>query len=420
MKTGIIITVKERPEYLTRCLFSLRKADLTDCVILIVDDCSEDKSVWAIIEEFNIPGVEIIKKRHHSNVGVAFSIKLAMDELIDKCDMFMTLDGDTIVAKNFVSKILALPKDGVSTGFNTLVKNLKQQQRHPIVLETENYYIKKSLGGVNVCFSKDVYYKYIQPSLLNRSHWDWEMCRKLEAARVNIYCVKTSVVQHIGRNSAMGHGVIEEYDYAEDFVDEEVLGRQGLITMSDLYVLRDCILHISKLFPTGPIRITEVGVHSGHTSRQLKDFVSLLGRKLEYTAIDAQVDFKMGSPFPEAKFIIGYSNDVYGQIEDGSQHLIFIDANHNLMCTATDFLLYQSKLKPNGLFAFHDTGAHIPAFKDYQHMGDRKNPDNYIACRKALTLLGLYDTPETRGFKLFADKADVKFETGGITAFQKL
>lgn len=420
MKTGIIVTVKERPNYLTRCLFSLSKADLTDCVIAIIDDCSEDKSVWPIIESFNIEGVEIIKKQNCENIGVAFSIKLAMDELINKCEMFMTLDGDTLVKPDFVSKILSLPSDGIRTGFNSRVKNLLGQERHPVISETDTYCIKKSLGGVNVCFDLRTYNLYIKPSLLNRQNWDWDLVNRLTAHKINIYCTKPSVIQHIGSNSSMGHGITEQYDYAEDFIDDEVIGKIGLITPSDANALKECILHINNSYSTGSIKITEVGIHAGHTSRLLKQFVESLGRELDYTGIDAQVDFKMGPPFPEAKFIVGFSNDVYDQIEDGSQHLIFIDANHNLMCTVTDFLLYQSKLKHGGIFVFHDTGSHIPAFKDYQHMGDRKNPDNYIACRKALTLLGLYDTPELRGFRLFIDRADSNFETGGITAFVKL
>lgn len=420
MKTGIIITVKERPQYLTRCLFSLSKADLTDCVLIIVDDCSEDKTVWQIIESFSIEGVEIIKKRHLSNIGVAFSIKLAMDELIDKCDMFMTLDGDTIVKPDFVNKILSLPSDGIRTGFNTRVKNLHGQERHPIISETDTYYIKKSLGGVNVCFDLRAYNLYIKPSLLNRNHWDWDLCKRIQSFKLNIYCTKPSVVQHLGTHSSMGHGVYEKADYAEDFVDEVVSNQLGLITPSDAGVITMCIQDLNERFSNEPIKITEVGIHNGHTSRLMRNVVLSLGRELDYTGIDAQIDFKMGPPFEGAKFIVGYSTDVYAQIEDGSQHMIFIDANHNLVYTAADFLVYQSKLKPGGLFVFHDTGSHIPAFKDYQHMGDRKNPDNYIACRKALTLLGLYDTPESRGFRLFIDKADQKYETGGVTAFVKL
>jgi hypothetical protein len=152
----------------------------------------------------------------------------------------------------------------------------------------------------------------------------------------------------------------------------------------------------------------------------LKNFVLALGRELEYTCIDAQVDFAMAKPFPEAKFIVGYSNEVYNQLEDNSQHLIFIDANHNLSSTVMDFLLYKGKVKHGGYFAFHDTGAHVPLFKDYQHMGEKSNPDNYIACRKALELLDMYVTPETKGFSLFLDKADESVETGGVTVFCKL
>lgn len=194
----------------------------------------------------------------------------------------------------------------------------------------------------------------------------------------------------------------------------------GLITPTDGANLEFCIRLAFKNFETDYLSLTEIGVHDGRTARGIKNFVESQGKNLLYTGIDSQTDFPMGKPFEGARFVVGYSNEVYNRIPDNTQHIVIVDGNHSLAVTAVDFLLYKSKLKSKGLMLFHDTGRHIKPFTDYQGVGDKSNPDNWIACRKALALLGLYETPETKGFKLIIDEADESYHTGGYTVLMKL
>lgn len=166
------------------------------------------------------------------------------------------------------------------------------------------------------------------------------------------------------------------------------------------------------------IKIIEIGVREGYTARGIKEVCDRLSVKLQYTGIDSEHDMPITDPFPGAKVIRKPSNEAVWDIEKA--HIIIVDGCHNLKMTALDFLLYKDHVIQGGLMIFHDTGEHIKLFTDYQGEGDRSNPDNWIACRKALALLGMYHSPETRGFILYLDEADPKHHTGGYTMFKKL
>lgn len=192
----------------------------------------------------------------------------------------------------------------------------------------------------------------------------------------------------------------------------------GLMPEQDYRTLDDIFYRLCETFPTGIINTLEIGVHNGNGSRGIHKFFTDAGRINFHTGIDNQRDFEMDAPFPGCNFIIGNSIEVYNQIPDRSQHFLLIDGCHNYPMTMADFLVYSSKIKQGGFVAFHDTGAHIPAFKDYQGMGSREDQDMYISCRRALLTLGLLEGTRA-GWILCHDEADTNFDTGGITSFIK-
>jgi hypothetical protein len=189
------------------------------------------------------------------------------------------------------------------------------------------------------------------------------------------------------------------------------------------YKTMDSLLEkVCEQFSEGIINTLELGVHKGDTSRGIRDFFNSKKRINFHTGIDNQRDFVMDSPFPECRFIIGNTSDVYGQVRDRSQHFLFVDACHNYPMTMLDHLLYSEKVVAGGIIAFHDTGRHISPFTDYQGMGSKEDPDMYISCRKALLRLGLLPSIQridADGYKLIVDIADDSKHTGGITAFVK-
>lgn len=197
------------------------------------------------------------------------------------------------------------------------------------------------------------------------------------------------------------------------------MGTYGLMSQKDYETMDKILDLVCATFPDEVINITEVGVHAGSTSRGIKSYLKSKGRGINHTAIDNQRDFKMGAPFPESRFIGGNSIEVYNEVEDKSQHLVFIDACHNYPMTMADFLVYSDKVKGSGFIALHDTGAHIKPFTDFQGMGSMDDPDMWIACRKAVTKLGLLNNTFP-SWHLVMDEYDDSLHTGGILLVQNI
>lgn len=209
--------------------------------------------------------------------------------------------------------------------------------------------------------------------------------------------------------------------------------KYGLISDTDARVLEKTIDLINNEFKEGTINFCEIGVYSGMTAIGLYDYTESIRRCLFTTGIDSGKDGEK-LRFLYNNFIKGNSTEVYNQLEDDSQHLLFIDGDHSLIGVISDFYAYADKVKVGGFLAFHDTGKHIKPFKDFQH-GDKDNPDAYISVRKALKRIGLLDIKmlwyaengsssgsETKngGWELIFDEADETNEAGGLTVFKRL
>lgn len=200
---------------------------MKDSILMMIDDGSTDKEVGELqfklytmlrASESTVPYYSVLK--NNTNLGVCYSLKMGIDRLISEgCDLVMNLDSDAIVRPDFIEKILALKErfpDKIVTGFNCLTKNANGTERHPIIEQGEGYNIKSSVGGLNMCFNREQYEKWILPALekgMRRlCNWDAEACKNSGGA----VCVVPSVVQHIGIKSSMGHN--EPPDIADDFV----------------------------------------------------------------------------------------------------------------------------------------------------------------------------------------------------------
>lgn len=211
----------------------------------------------------------------------------------------------------------------------------------------------------------------------------------------------------------------------------------GLISKVDASVIEKTLdLIMMKEFIGEEINTCQIGVFDGETDRGIYSYVTSKqygtfcaksdnmsmqshNYKCNHTSIDNQKDKPILKPFPECTLIIGNSNEVYNQLEDGTQHFIFIDGCHAFPMVISDFFCYESKVKVGGYLAFHDTGFHIAPYKDYQRMGDEKDLDFYICVRKALGRIGLLDGGIKRWKKVF-DEQDLNDTAGGICCFKKL
>lgn len=195
--------------------------------------------------------------------------------------------------------------------------------------------------------------------------------------------------------------------------------KYGLISRVDADVIEKTLDKVASEFPEEDLFTTEIGVYSGETSLGICQFLWNKGRKVYHTGIDNKKDDEPMVKFPlSATFINGNSNEVYSQLNDNSQHFIFIDGCHCFPHVVSDYYCYRSKIRRGGYLAFHDTGSHIKPLKDFQH-GDKRNPDAYISVRKALVQVGLLDGRYDSIWQLVFDEADLGNEAGGICVFKR-
>lgn len=226
--TGLVITTFNRPNYLRLCFESLLRSDLSKISrIVIVDDNSTDREVMLLINNFTVKvlcntGLHLKTE----NKSIKDSLLTGFQDLIDHgCDTLINLDGDAIVRNDFVDVLLALHERypaGICTGFNCNTLNKDGSVRHKNLWEEEGVIFRASVGGINMCFHRDQYYKYIKPALLQTlnhgGNWDALSCINSMADRLPIAVTVPSVVNHIGINSSMNHGAGgEPADVSEDF-----------------------------------------------------------------------------------------------------------------------------------------------------------------------------------------------------------
>lgn len=192
--TALILTCYNRPEYLSRCLDSLRNAVLPELVI-IVDDASTDVEINGLISEFKT-SVNILTFRKSKNAGIKdsllFGYKLAFDL---GATHVINLDADAIVKPDFVNVLLNL-YDGqhIVSGFNC------NNPKNPILSEHDGYVMRQHGNGINMLIDRNQYETIIKPALLSNTNWDYASTNKYP-----FKITRPSVVQHIGLKSSMGH-----------------------------------------------------------------------------------------------------------------------------------------------------------------------------------------------------------------------
>ncbi|MGB0383260.1 MAG: glycosyltransferase family 2 protein [Ardenticatenaceae bacterium] len=214
---GLLMTTYNRPDYLERCLASLAQSTLSQTLLLLVDDASDDERTLEMIRAFNPPNIPVLKAFREQKEGCAMyeNLRYGWEWLREQynCTYLSNLDPDTIVRKEWLVKIHALYErqraNGplIVTGFNA--------HQHPILATTRQYYHKKSLGGLNLFFDVSLYEQIVRPSLVGID-WDWRVVAAMDKEKYRILCTRPSVIQHIGREGFWSgkHGV---YDFAIDY-----------------------------------------------------------------------------------------------------------------------------------------------------------------------------------------------------------
>ena len=200
MKTGLLITTFNRPEYLSDCLDSVSKIDYDgELLLLIIDDKSTNQETIEIIDQFHSEKFEVRKMHLTRNQGIANALRVGFNYLFaSDCNLCINLDGDAIVKTEFLTVLLDLKlrfPEMIVSGFNTQTIDPKTGGiRHRTITQYSDYCLKKSIGGINMVISTVDYRNKVLPSLRKRGFWDWNVC----SVSTGFIVSTPSVVQHIG------------------------------------------------------------------------------------------------------------------------------------------------------------------------------------------------------------------------------
>jgi len=124
---------------------------------------------------------------------------------------------DTIVKQNWILELTNLydiisndHRFFIISGFNST-----RHSEHYIIEEKDSYYLKNSIGGLNMFFSKDTYENVIKNTLISID-WEHNVVKKLKKCNGIIACCKPSVVNHTGMYGLWSKGE-NDFDTSIDF-----------------------------------------------------------------------------------------------------------------------------------------------------------------------------------------------------------
>lgn len=197
----------------------------------------------------------------------------------------------------------------------------------------------------------------------------------------------------------------------------------GHVHHDDIRTLQDSLLDVAARF-SRPLKILEIGIWNGGTSRELRSF--LIANQIvdiEHWTVDKRAleGATLHPPYPECHSVWGDSLDVAGQVPDGF-HWIFVDGCHCLFHVLGDFALYAPKLAIGGLMLFHDVNPQTDHhYNIYQHHGDPSRRESLMCVRIGLDRLGLLPPVRRSDWELaFTQEKWGNTWWGGIMAFRKL
>jgi hypothetical protein len=299
-------------------------------LVLVIDDASTDMETKSML--IGCPYEVVLKKERK---GIKDSLMLGCRLLFDSgCDIVMNFDSDAIISNNAIEVILELKlhyPDRIVTGFHSTTKNADGTERHIILDELIGAYVKKSVGGINMCFDKLLYEKYMLPALQDIGNWDHKTSIACHNDGVAILSVRVSVVEHIGWVSAMGHtSGIEKPDTAHNFkpihllnvtliaVDDNV---DGIIRAADISC-RDIKFGVVNLLSSAPsndprvIPIRKLGSKQAYSEFLLKEISDYIETDF-FVTIQADGYILMGQSWDDSWFNYDYIGSPWEWYTDG-------------------------------------------------------------------------------------------------------
>ena len=203
-----------------------------------------------------------------------------------------------------------------------------------------------------------------------------------------------------------------------------MLKSYGIISATDAQAVADALDEVVRRFPNQKLRVCEIGICHGDTSRGIAQHLADQGVEFEYWGVDNDRDGAAGAvcakqpPFEGANVVNGESEYVYMKVP-GPLQFLFVDGGHDITHVMLDALHYGDKVEKGGLMLFHDVSPRAQNKMDWQGSGPKDHVDFGTATREALRKLGLF--PELRSdWRLVAMAIDEALDWGGIAVFEKL
>ena len=230
---GLLICTWNRPDYLARTLQSVCASDLDDCLVVVVDDASDEHETAELISQadFAAPTVRLFKKEWthiHGSIDIGWSLLKGWG-----CQYLTNLDSDVLVKKDWLTVVrnlyetLDYPRDKmILSGFN--------RHNNPCILsDYDDHFVKSRMGAVNYYFDVSVF-DTVKEFL---THRDWDSALQDHFMRNKFLgfvfvATKPSVVQHIGKQGINSEG--GRHDYAVDFDQETNSARKFVGVQIDI------------------------------------------------------------------------------------------------------------------------------------------------------------------------------------------
>lgn len=429
MKNVLIITTYNRPEYLEKCLASVRQINTSELLIILVDDNSTDAKTRQLFDNFYIDEVPVVKFKKNERKGVVHSLLFAIDYLEGRkfdYKYLINLDSDAIVKPNFIERLIEVKekhKEHFVSGFNSRTRNRDGSERHIVIHEEEGFNLKKSVGGINMIFERKQVAELKEVLSYCAKHggnWDHQISIAFFEKGFPPVCVAPSVVQHIGIRSSMGHNH-EKPDIAEDF-DEQPKTKLSSVALFILDTINpDGLIHAvkqsTKAFEFGEVLVMTDESHIDKVSKELADVKNLI------VAPAFDIDSKEKySRFMLEDLAIMFSTS-------NCSHVLIIQADGFIVnpdAWTNDFLKYDyigAKWWFNDAFNVGNGGFSLRSMKLLQHVANAdfaiKHPEDEVICRtygKDLKEAGFKFAPEAIAdkfsFEAYAKKSN--FYSGSL------
>jgi hypothetical protein len=172
--------------------------------------------------------------------------------ILDTGDEYLfNADSDLIFSKHWLGRAMELlPKtEGILTLFNAT--------SHKPCGEERMFLFKNTIGSAGTLFTRDrvqELVRYIE-SLGNTKSLDWQFSKYFCEHKINVYCVKDSLVQHIGYR---GQNSFYCFDYGKNFAVESAEQGQIINDIMEFYTeelgrlekerLDNLMYHLGRVF----------------------------------------------------------------------------------------------------------------------------------------------------------------------------